>query len=312
MAKILFYFVFTPLSYLPWPVIYALARGLERVNWYVFRYRKAVVEDNIRRCFPEYSAPRRTALAREYYQFFFDSVAESIKLFTMSKSESVRRCEVVNPEIVEHLAREGRSFIAYGAHFSNWEVAALAFNPQFTGHRVMGIYSPLKNEPMDELFRDNRGRTGTLIVSRRVIDSYYATHDGVPTVEFYVADQSPSNVLPEKLHWTTFMGQPTAFLAGPERHAVRYDRPVYYMTLRRRARGFYTAKLIPITDRPRDTEPGFITEAFARRLEHEIQRAPATWLWSHRRWKRDVPPDIAARLSKEAYLPPEYDPEVRY
>ena len=312
MPRFLYYFLFVPLSYLPWPVIYAMARVLERLNWYLIKYRKPVVLDNIRRCFPEYSLKQRHELARAYYRFFFDSVAESIKLFTMSEAESVRRCEVVNPEVVEHLAREGRSFIAYGAHFSNWEVAALAFSPQFTGHRVMGIYSPLKNDAMDQLFRDNRGRTGTMIVSRRVIDEYYATHDGVPTVEFYVADQSPSNVVPEKLHWTTFMGQPTAFLAGPERHAVRYDRPVYYMTLRRKARGFYTAKLIPITDRPGETEPGYITEAFARQLEHEIYRAPATWLWSHRRWKREVPPAIAASLHKEKYLPPKYDPEVRY
>ena len=312
MPRHLYNFLFTALSYLPWPVIYAVARLLEWSNWHVFKYRKTVVLDNIRRCFPAYTSAQRAKLAREYYRFFFDSVAESIKLFSMSEAESVRRCEVVNPEIVAHLAREGRSFIAYGAHFSNWEVAALAFSPQFTGHRVMGIYSPLKNDAMDQLFRDNRGRTGTMIVSRRVIDEYYASHDGVPTVEFYVADQSPSNAVVEKLHWTMFLGQPTAFLAGPERHAIRYDRPVYYMTLRRKARGYYTAKLIPITERPASTEPGYITEAFARQLEHEILRAPATWLWSHRRWKREVPQDIATRLQQEKYLPPEYDPEARY
>ena len=292
--------------------MYALADGLEMLNWYVIGYRKSVVLDNIRRSFPAYDASRVDQLARDYYHFFFDSVVESIKLFTMDAGAAVRRCKVVNPEVVDHLREAGRSFIAYGAHFSNWEIAALSFSPQFTGHTVMGIYSPLKNAAMDQLFRENRGRTGTKIVSRRVIDAYYAAHDGEPTVEFYVADQSPSNVIWQKLHWTTFLGQTTAFLAGPERHAVRYDRPVYYMNLRRKSRGHYTAKLIPITDDPRRTEPGFITEAFVRRLEHEIRRAPATWLWSHRRWKRDVPLEVSKLLEDTSYLPPEYDPDVRY
>ena len=307
MAYLLYYLVFLPLSYLPWPVMYGMADGLEWINWHLLRYRRDVVRQNIRRCFPEYSPAEVDRLARNYYHFFFDSIVESIKLFSMSEGAAVRRCRVVNPEVVDHLRKEGRSFIAYGAHFSNWEIAALSFSPQFTGFTVMGIYSPLKNESLDRLFRQNRSRTGTQVVSRRVIDEYYAEHDGRPTVEFFVADQSPSNALWEKLHWTTFMGQTTAFLAGPERFAVRYDRPVYYMNLRRQRRGHYTAKLIPITDDPRSTPRGYITEAYARRLEHEIRTDPTTWLWTHRRWKRDVPEVVAEQLRDRPFIPPQYD-----
>ena len=310
MAYFLYYLVFLPLSYLPWRVIYGLADALEWLNWHFLGYRKDVVLDNIQRCFPAYTAAKQQRLARDYYHFFFDSVAESIKLFSVSEGAAVRRCTVINPEIVDHLRENGRSFIAYGAHFSNWEIAALSFQPQFRGFQVMGIYSPLKNDTLDRLFRQNRGRTGTQLVSRRVVQEYYDNHEGTPTVEFFVADQSPSNALWEKLHWTNFMGQTTAFLAGPERFAVRYDRPVYYMNLRRQGRGHYSGKLIPITDEPRSTEPGFITEAFARRLEHEIRNDPATWLWSHRRWKREVPPEVAELLRSRDYVAPEYDREI--
>ncbi|PPK85865.1 KDO2-lipid IV(A) lauroyltransferase [Neolewinella xylanilytica] len=309
MAYLLYYLVFIPLSYLPWSVMYGVSAALEWLNWHLVGYRKAVVVDNIRRSFPAYTEREVTRLARDYYGFFFDSVAESVKLFSMSEGAAVRRCRVVNPEVVDHLRVAGRSFIAYGAHFSNWEIAALSFQPQFAGFQVMGIYSPLNNAVLDRLFRVNRGRTGTQLVSRRVVQEYFDTHDGTPTVEFFVADQSPSNARWQKLHWTEFLGRTTAFLAGPERYAVRHDRPVYYMNLRRQGRGYYTAKLIPITDEPRETEPGFITECFARRLEHEIRRDPATWLWSHRRWKRGVPDRVAELLRTKDHLPPEYDPE---
>ena len=66
------------------------------------------------------------------------------------------------------------------------------------------------------------------------------------------------------------------------------------------------ATLIPITDTPRETERGFITESFARQVEREIINDPASWLWSHRRWKREVPGEVAELLEHEDYLPAAY------
>jgi KDO2-lipid IV(A) lauroyltransferase len=37
---------------------------------------------------------------------------------------------------------------------------------------------------------------------------------------------------------------------------------------------------------------GQITEAHTSRLEQEIVRHPQYWLWSHKRWKRDVPNNL--------------------
>ncbi|MEM9260617.1 MAG: lysophospholipid acyltransferase family protein, partial [Bacteroidota bacterium] len=186
------------------------------------------------------------------------------------------------------------------------EVAALSFNPQFPGMTVMGIYSPLKNETMDKLVMRNRGRTGTYLCSRRVVDEYFEENPVRPSLDFFVADQSPSNHAWWKLHWTSFLNQTTSFLAGPERYAVRYDRPVFYMTLRMEKRGYYVAELHPITEIPRETAPGFITESFVRILEKEITRDPTPWLWTHRRWKRGVAPEAASALKGEKFVPPAY------
>ena len=306
MAYLLYYLVLLPLSWLPLPVLYVLGDGFSWLNWRVIGYRKRVVLDNIRRSFPDYTKRQVQELGREYFRRFFETIAESIKQFTLSERNAIRRCRVANAEIVDHLRREKRSFIAYGAHFSNWEMAGLSFPAQFPGFRVMGIYSPFKNETLDRLFTRNRTRAGTLMVSRRKVKEYYEAPQP-PTVEFFVADQSPSNALWQKVHWTTFLGQTTSFLAGPERYAVRYDRPVYYMNLRRQRRGEYVATLIPITEDPPSTEPGFITEAFARQLELEITNDPASWLWSHRRWKRGVPEEVAALLEGQQYIPAEYE-----
>ena len=40
-----------------------------------------------------------------------------------------------------------------------------------------------------------------------------------------------------------------------------------------------------LTETPKQTAEGEITECFARQLEQTIRREPAYWFWSHKRWK---------------------------
>jgi len=144
------------------------------------------------------------------------------------------------------------------------------------------------------------------------VDEYVESDPVRPALDFFVADQSPSNHAWYKLHWTPFLNRTTSFLMGPERYAVRYDRPVYYMTLRMERRGYYLARLHKVTDTPRETAPGYITEAYVRMLEREIERDPTPWLWTHRRWKRGVAAEAekalaAAVAGGETFVTGRYD-----
>ncbi|MEM9261075.1 MAG: lysophospholipid acyltransferase family protein, partial [Bacteroidota bacterium] len=217
-----------------------------------------------------------------------------------------RRCRVTNPELLAPYAAQGKSVLFYGSHYANWEIAALSFSSQLQPHVTMGIYSPLKNQTLDRLIHGNRKRFGTLLVSRRAVDEYF---DAPPplSADFFIADQSPSNAKWQKLHWTTFLGKTTGFLVGPERYANWYDRPVFYMRLRRVKRGHFEASLVPVCEDPSKAQPGEITEACVRILENELNRAPAYWLWTHRRWKRGVPSEIPPLLADKPYLAGEYE-----
>ena len=98
-----------------------------------------------------------------------------------------------------------------------------------------------------------------------------------------IADQKPS---PRNAHYrTTFMNQDTAFLDGGEVIARKFDLAVTYVHITSPKRGYYTAQVELITDDAPHTEPNFITEQFARRLEANIRLQPELWLWSHNRWK---------------------------
>jgi KDO2-lipid IV(A) lauroyltransferase len=306
MAYLLYYCILLPLSWLPLPVLYGIGRFFYWLGYHVFGYRRKVVYDNIRGSFPDWPEDRVNAQVDKFYRYFFDSLAESIKMFSMSERETVARCRIENPEILEPYAKANQNVIICGAHYANWEIAAISFPSQFPGMTVAAVYSPLKNETLDGLVHGNRTRTGVHLISRRAVDVYF--NDPVrPAAEIFIADQSPSNAAWYKVHWTRFLNRTTSFLMGPERYAVRNSRPVFYMNLQMVKRGHYVSRLMLITDDPQGTEPGFITEAFARQLEKEIERDPTPWLWTHRRWKRGVAPEAAAALEGKEWLAGQYD-----
>jgi KDO2-lipid IV(A) lauroyltransferase len=65
-------------------------------------------------------------------------------------------------------------------------------------------------------------------------------------------------------------------------------------------RGYYEVIFEPITDNPKLEEYGKITESHLASLENDITSEPAFWIWSHKRWKREIPSDLI-KLREEQY-----------
>ena len=98
-----------------------------------------------------------------------------------------------------------------------------------------------------------------------------------------ITDQSPNRS--EAHYWTTFLNQDTVFMDGAERIAKLMDFPVFYCELERTSRGYCKVLFDLVTETPKQTADGEITECFARRLEQTIRREPDYWFWSNKRWK---------------------------
>jgi KDO2-lipid IV(A) lauroyltransferase len=101
------------------------------------------------------------------------------------------------------------------------------------------------------------------------------------------ADQAP--MLTEKRHWSRFLGQDTAFYVGAEQIARAARLPVIYAVMRRVRRGHYQVQMTRLWDGREVTEPGDITERYARACEADVLRSPADWVWSYRRWRLKKP-----------------------
>lgn len=112
----------------------------------------------------------------------------------------------------------------------------------------------------------------------------------LPKAVLVLSDQSPGDS--RRSYWMEFLNQPTAVLFGAEMMANELDYAVVYFTTHQKKRGYYEMELELITDQAKTLSWGEITEKHARLLEKEILEKPQHWLWSHKRWKREVPKDL--------------------
>src|SRR5258708_7638685 len=79
-------------SILPFPILYLLSDFLFVIIFYVWRYRKKIVYDNLRISFPNATDEEIKALRWFYYRYLSDLFVETIKMITISSRELTRRC----------------------------------------------------------------------------------------------------------------------------------------------------------------------------------------------------------------------------
>src|SRR5689334_823577 len=89
------YYIVFPLLYLvsllPLRVLYLLSDLLYFFLYFVVRYRRRVVLENLRVAFPEKTEQERAAIARRFYRRFTDNWLETLKLMSISKKGLARR-----------------------------------------------------------------------------------------------------------------------------------------------------------------------------------------------------------------------------
>jgi KDO2-lipid IV(A) lauroyltransferase len=249
---------------------------------YVLRYRKQVIISNLKASFPEKTSQEIKKLAKRYYHHLCDITLESLKGFSMTPEEVKARHKVVNPELATKFLTQGKSVIGVPAHFNNWEWGSLSPGMQIQ-FPVVAIYKPLSNKKTDTFVKNHRAKFQTRLASIRDTALIFKQLAAEPHVFILAADQSPSNL--KACYWVKFLHQDTAWLHGPEKYARKYDYPVLYVDIQKVKRGFYELTLIPITIAPTETADGEITTKYAQLLEKSILQSPASWLWSHKRWK---------------------------
>lgn len=288
-SSILFYLIIYPVSLLPLSVIYRISDIFYILLITIFPYRKKIITDNIRKSFPEISEKEVTKLVKKFYRHLADLLAEGIKNLSISKKELANRFRVENPEVMHDLWKRGISVILVGGHYNNWEWFITAQSQLFP-HQAIGIGKPLSNGFWDKKLNALRARFGMIIANAKNFKEIINQNQGNPVAILTLTDQAPKDA--KRSYWMPFLHQMTPVLFGAEMMAHAYSYAVVYFTIKKVKRGHYQIHLQTITENPSTKNWGEITEAHTKLLERDIIEKPEYWLWSHKRWKREIPDDL--------------------
>jgi KDO2-lipid IV(A) lauroyltransferase len=284
MSRIAYYIFLIPLSWLPYWALYRISDILYYLIYYLVGFRKKVVFQNLTNSFPDKSSTEIKQIGKKFYRHFCDLIVESVKLFSISKEEIIRRSKFKNPELLNHYYDKGQSIIIVAGHYGNWENFAKNCNLQMK-HQAVGIYQPLTNAFMEKKFSASRGLYGVVLLPKRQVKQYFEDNKDNLNCIIFGADQSPSGKT-KRVHWMEFLNQDTPVMFGTEKYAKEYNYPVIFAGVNKIKRGFHEIWFELLEENPQDTAHAEITEKHTRMLEKEILSKPEHYLWTHKRWKR--------------------------
>ncbi|MDF1547763.1 MAG: lysophospholipid acyltransferase family protein [Bacteroidales bacterium] len=269
----------------PFWLMYRLADGLYFLMNYVVRYRKSVIDKNLFRCFPEKTDKERKHIRKKFYKRLSDILIESIKGYTLSEKELLKRFTSKGHEATYPNFEENKSIFVLTGHLCNWEWGNAVIS-QNLKHVPAVLYKPISNPFIEKYVEARRGRFGSKMVSIYHSMRYFLVKKEKPAAYFLVADQFPTTR--EKQKMVDFFGKTSAFLHGPENFSKQLKAPVYFIEMKRVKRGYYAMEFFKLADDSSQLPENELTQRYAAHLEATVRRQPEDWMWSHKRWKNEL------------------------
>ena len=161
--RIVFFLVIKPLSYLPLSVLFFISDVTYFLTYWIVKYRRQVVRQNLISAFPDKSVSEIKAIERKFYRHFTDFIFESIKSISISEKEVLKRTKIKNPELLDEIYETGKNVLVLCGHYNNWEFYALSL-PKKIKHTSYSLYQPLKNKFFDRILLNSRKRNGMRLI----------------------------------------------------------------------------------------------------------------------------------------------------
>jgi KDO2-lipid IV(A) lauroyltransferase len=276
--------LFKLIARLPFSLLYRLADLVYLVSYYLVRYRRTVVYQNLQRVFPTKSHRQLVQLSKAFYRNLADVLIEAIKAYRMSEQDINRRVHITNPELLQPYFDKQQSVILLATHQCNWEWLLLASCTQLPFQHLDAVYKKLHAESAEHMMLSTRSRFGAKPIPTQNTIIEVMKRRQLTRILAMVADQSPARR--EEKFWAKWFNQDTAFAVGVEKIVKLTKYPVFFIGMRRIKRGYYEAFLEPLAEPPYSGQDEHqILTNYSQKLEQLVEANPSDWLWSYRKWK---------------------------
>ncbi|MDH5180673.1 MAG: hypothetical protein OEZ39_08220 [Gammaproteobacteria bacterium] len=266
------------ISRLPYGVILAIGRLLGRISFYLLPGRRRIVRTNIRLCFPELDERAIQQLAQQNFMEGAIALLESPLAWWGSDQMLQPLHTVEGLEYLEAAKAKGKGVILLGAHYTTLEIGGrlLAYHIDWRP-----TFKRAHNKLFNAVMARSRKRVhGGLLHSSdmRAILRYLGENGTI----WYAPDQDFGR---KGAVFAPFMGVAASSLTMTTRLAKKSGAAVLPMYSERLpgTQGYIVriGKPLALPSGDEVADAGEINRA----IEEQVRRAPAQYLWAHRRFK---------------------------
>lgn len=274
------------LSLFPLRLLHGLAAPLGWLAWYLPWRKHAVIETNLRLCFPDMDTRSRRRLHRRHLAEMIRLVLESGAVWYWSQQRLLRHVPIVEGwEQVEKAKSEGRGVMFVSGHFGNWEILTLFISVHTP---LTALYRAPSDQGINEIISTTRSRFGARMVP-----------SGSPTMRQLLGtlkdggsigimcDQQPKQ---GDGVFVPFFRTPALTMTLVNRLARRTGCAVIFISATRLTRGKGWALRFSRADEAiAADDPVRANTVMHQWLEAEIRRTPEQYLWSYKRFSLRPP-----------------------
>lgn len=273
-----------------------LVPTLDWLLYHLFKYRRQVVEKNIRLTLTHLSSEEQKAVGRCFYRHLAELMLHEAR-YAYRSDEQVRRLfRLEQTELLDQLYEAGhRQLFVLLGHIGPWELmGSSALHLDRSRYQLHVIYKRLHNPVADQLTREMREQHYAQCIEMTQLARTLIRHqseqteqtDGRTHIYCLLADQSPSY---EQMRYaSSLFGRTTPFVTGWSHLATKLQIPLLFYEIRHddpAKQWVGTFRLL--CEHPTDKLQHQLIDDYVTLLEENIRLAPHRWLWSHKRWRFD-------------------------
>jgi len=272
------------LSAIPRKLRIGFFAGMFRLFYHLSPKQRLITIHNLTRAFPEKSINEIRDIARGAYRTLGITAADFFEIPSLTKDNIGNLVEVEGLEHFTKALEKNRGILMLGAHFGNWELAAVAVSLVLKPAVI--TYRPLDSTTLDNLVLWVRSSSGNILIDKK--RAMRKMLRGLANNEI-VATMIDQNMAWEEGVFVDFLGRPACTTNGLALLALHTDAPVVPGYIRRLENGKYRMvikeEMAVIRTGNKDADILINTQNFTRFIEDTVREYPDQWFWIHQRWK---------------------------
>ncbi len=267
------------IALLPYRLQLFIGKVIGHLFYHIAKYRREIVQTNIRLCFPELSEEQQEKLVVDHFHSLGISISETAMSWWGNEKKLRKLVTFKGFEHVDKALAEGTGAIMLGAHYTTMEISGRLIAMD---HKLAVSYQKLRNPLFNQVTLNARRRMLHRVFGRDEIRASFR-YIKQNHLMWIAADQ---DVGIDNSLFVPFFGNIAATQTVASRMAKITRAPVIPYISRRldNARGYLIEYFPAMENFPGDS----VEEDTIRTnqvIEEQIRKAPEQYLWVHRRFK---------------------------